>query len=94
MISELNNPWYALAIKILIIPRKRPAGSRDGIVHRATVEEHAHVRVLRTHVHIYDDRRHCAHGIFVHRIYERDSAAKINSHSSVCPAETIFSPPT
>ncbi|KAG5331058.1 TUTL protein, partial [Acromyrmex charruanus] len=42
MISELNNPWYASAIKILIIPRKRPAESRDGIVHRATIEKHAH----------------------------------------------------
>ena len=34
-ISELNNPRYAPAIKILIIPRKQPTELRDGIVHRA-----------------------------------------------------------
>lgn len=90
MISELNNPWYAPPIKILIISRKRPAESRDGIIHRARTHMYIH-----TYIYTSTADTPSVPVVFSFIGYTRgDSAAKINSRSSVCPAETIFSLPT
>lgn len=77
-------------VKLRCLLSRDPAGSRNEIVHRVAIEERTHARYISaTH------RRHTfAHGIFVHRIYERGFRSEDKQPSSVCPAETIFSPPT
>lgn len=86
MISELNNPRYAPAIKILIIPRKRPAGSRDGIVRRAA--RYKSTRTRSKHIHTTTADR--ARGIFVHRIYERRFRGKDKQPFECLPCRDNF----
>lgn len=101
MIFELNNPWYAPAIKILIIPRKRPAGLRGEIV-RVLRDRRAHAHVCSLQplplsiplfpTHIHSDRGHTlAQGIFVHGGYERGFRGKDKQPWSVFALPRQFS---